>query len=146
MMALVGSDSSFDRGRQQLETLAGLALTAKAVQRQSEAIGDGIAAGEQVEIDRAVQLDLPEILGPSVPIPCVQMDGTGVPVVRAETTSRTGKREGEPARTREGELGCVFTQTSVDERGRPVRDEASTTYTGAIETAEELGRRMYTEA
>jgi hypothetical protein len=28
----------------------------------------------------------------------------------------------------------------------PVRDEASTTYTGVIETAEEFGRRVYTEA
>ena len=43
-------------------------------------------------------------------------------------------------------LGCVFTQTTTDEEGRPIRDEASTTYTGAIETAPEFGRRLYTEA
>jgi hypothetical protein len=54
--------------------------------------------------------------------------------------------EGQPARTREVKLGCVFTQTSTDEQGRPVRDEASTTYTGGIETAEEFGHRLYTEA
>lgn len=34
----------------------------------------------------------------------------------------------------------------MDQEGRPVRDEASTTYTGAIETAEEFGRRVFTEA
>ena len=33
MMAVVGSDSSFDQGRQQLELLAGLKVTTKAVER-----------------------------------------------------------------------------------------------------------------
>ena len=40
----------------------------------------------------------------------------------------------------------MFTQTGVDVQGRPVRDEASTTYVGAIETAEDFGLRIYTEA
>jgi hypothetical protein len=31
-------------------------------------------------------------------------------------------------------------------RAGPLRDEASTTYTGAIETAAEFGLRLYTEA
>jgi hypothetical protein len=34
----------------------------------------------------------------------------------------------------------------MNEEGYPVRDEDSTTYVGAIETAEELGRRLYAEA
>jgi hypothetical protein len=41
---------------------------------------------------------------------------------------------------------CVFTQTTTDEKDRPIRDEVSTSYTGAIETAELFGRRFYTEA
>jgi len=49
------------------------------------------------------------------------------------------------AKTREAKLGCVFTQTSVDEEGYPVRDRDSTTYVGAIETAEEFGQRVFTE-
>ena len=73
------------------------------------------------------------------------MDGTGVPTVASETEGRTGK-EGEQAGTREAKLGCVFTQTRVDAKGRPLRDEASTTYSGGIETAEAFGRRMYSEA
>jgi transposase len=40
----------------------------------------------------------------------------------------------------------VFTQTHTDEEGRPVRDDDSTTYTGAIETAESFGRRMHRHA
>jgi hypothetical protein len=44
MMALVGSDTSFDHGREQLETLAGLEVTTKAVERHAEAIGADVAA------------------------------------------------------------------------------------------------------
>src|SRR5207244_3220477 len=69
-----------------------------------------------------------------------------VPMVRAETEGRAGKRDGQPAHTREAKLGCVFRQTTVDRDGRPVREEGSTTYVGAIETAEEFGLRLYTEA
>src|SRR6267143_1426941 len=59
---------------------------------------------------------------------------------------RKGKDPTGKAKTREAKLGCVFTQTKVDEEGYPVRDPESTTYVGAIETAEEFGRRIYAEA
>ncbi len=146
MMALVGSESSFEHGRQQLQLLAGLEVTAKAVERHAEAIGADIAAREQAEIQRAKQLELPEVGVQSAPVFYIEMDGTGVPVVPAETEGRQGKLEGQPARTREVKLGCVFTQATTDEQGRPLRDEASTTYTAAIEGAEEFGLRLYTEA
>jgi hypothetical protein len=146
MMALVGSDGSFQQGRQQLETLAGLEVTCKAVERQAEAIGDDIGQREQAQIQGAFQLDLPEVHTADIRLMYIEMDGTGVPVVAAETQGRTGKIEGQPARTREVKLGCVFTQTATDDQGRPVRDEDSTTYTGAIETAELFGRRLYAEA
>ena len=146
MMALVGSETSFDQGREQLELLAGLAVTTKAVEREAEAIGADIAAREQDQICRAKQLELPEVCAPAVPILYIEMDGTGIPVVKAETEGRRGKVEGESAHTREVKLGCVFTQTTTDQDGRPVRDEDSTTYTAAIETAEQFGLRLYTEA
>jgi hypothetical protein len=146
MMALVGSESSFEHGCEQLEVLAAVEVTAKAVERQAEAIGEDIAQREQVEIRRAVQLELPVVIGPQIPVLYLEMDGTGVPMVTAETKGRVGKNPGDPARTREAKIGCAFTQTTTDEEGRPVRDEGSTTYTGAIETAEEFGQRLYTEA
>src|SRR5205823_3323876 len=59
---------------------------------------------------------------------------------------RKGKTDGQPAHTREVKLGCVFTQTAWDEEGYAIRDPDSTTYTGAIETAEEFGKRIYLEA
>ena len=146
MLAAVGSESSFEQGRAQLELLAGLDVTTKAVERHAEAIGADIAAGEQAEMHRAKQLELPQVCAPAVPLLYLEMDGTGVPVVAAERAGRAAKIAGQPARTREVKLGCVFTQTRVDEQGRPVRDEASTSYVAAIESAEEFGLRLYTEA
>jgi hypothetical protein len=146
MQAVVGQAAPFEHGRQQMQLLADLEVTTKAVERTAEAIGHGIAARQQEEIQRAVQLDLPVILGEPVPILYVQMDGTGVPVVKKETVGRKGKIDGQPAHTREVKLGCVFTQTNWDKEGYPIRDPDSTTYTGAIETAEEFGKRIYLEA
>jgi hypothetical protein len=146
MQALVGQQAPFDQGRQQMKLLAGLEVTTKAVERTAEAIGDNVAAREREEIQRAVQLDLPIVVGEPVPILYVQMDGTGVPVVKKETLGRQGKTDGQPAHTREVKLGCVFTQTGWDQEGYPIRDPDSTTYTGAIESAEGFGKRIYLEA
>ncbi len=146
MQAVVGQEAPFDHGRRQLKLLADLEVTAKAVERTAEAIGENIADWEQVAIQRAIQLDLPIVIAKPVPILYVQMDGTGVPVVKKETLGRAGKMEGQPAHTREVKLGCVFTQSSWDEQGYPIRDLDSTTYTGAIETAEAFGKRIYLEA
>lgn len=146
MQALVGQEVPFDHGRERMKLLAGLEVTAKSVERAAEAIGADIAAVEQREIGKAVQLDLPVIIGEPIPILYVEMDGTGVPVVKKETEERKGKADGQPAHTREAKLGCVFTQTTWDEEGYAIRDLDSTTYTGAIETAEEFGKRLYLEA
>jgi len=146
MLATVGQQAAFEQGRQQMELLAGLLVTTKAVERTAEAIGADIERRQQRELAQALQLNVPIPLGPRIPILYVEMDGTGVPVVRKETEGRAGKQDGQPAHTREAKLGCIFTQTKVDEEGCPVRDEDSTTYVGAIETAEEFGRRLYAEA
>lgn len=146
MQAVVGQEAPFDHGRQQMKLLADLEVTTKAVERTAEAIGGDIALREEQEIRRAIQLDLPIVVGKPIPILYVQMDGTGVPVVKKETEGRKGKIDGQPAHTREAKLGCVFTQTAWDEEGFAIRDPESTTYTGAIETAEEFGKRLYLEA
>ncbi|MGO9897907.1 MAG: hypothetical protein ACLPX8_27285 [Bryobacteraceae bacterium] len=64
------------------------------------------------------------------------------------------ERDGGPARQdgrsaisyQRGQVGCVFTQTTWDKDGYPIRDPDSTTYTGAIEAVEEFGKRIYVEA
>jgi hypothetical protein len=146
MLAAVGQEGPFEQGRQQMELLAGLSVTTKAVERTAEAIGEDIEVRQQRELQQALQLELPIPLGPGIPLLYVEMDGTGVPVVRKESEGRAGKQDGQPAHTREAKLGCVFTQTRVDEEGYPLRDEASTSYVGAIESCEEFGRRLYAEA
>ena len=145
MLALVGQEAPFDHGRQQIERLAGLEVTTKNVERTAEAIGEDIAVGERAEIQRAKQLDLPIVLGKPIPVLCIEMDATGIPVVKKETVGRQGK-DGHPARHRDVKVGCVFTQTTWDAEGYAIRDPDSTTYVAAIETAEEFGKRIYLEA
>jgi hypothetical protein len=146
MEAVVGSEMPFATGCEPMKLLAGLDVTAKAIERAAEAIGTQIAQRDEQEIARAKQLVLPAVSKQNIPKMYVLMDGVQVPVVAAETEGRTGRIEGQRARTRECKLGSVFTQTTVDEEGWPIRDPDSTTYVGAIETAEEFGFRIYTEA
>ncbi len=144
LMARVGGKEAFDEGRRDLEELAGVFVTTKAVERILECVGEEIEAVAQ----RQRRAALSGRIVPIRPVPriYVEMDGTGVPMVPRETEGRQGKDETGRAKTREMKLGCVFTQTAVDHEGRPVRDQGSTTYVGAIESAEEFGRRIFTEA
>jgi hypothetical protein len=146
MLAAVGGVAPFAQGRDQMKLLANLEVTAKTVERTAESIGEDIEIRQQKNIQSAKQLRLPAVAGPSIPYLYIQMDGTQVFVVKSETGGRAGRTLGQPARTRECKLGAVFMQTTVDDQGRPMRDEDSTTYVGAIETAEEFGLRIYTEA
>ncbi len=67
-------------------------------------------------------------------------------MVKAETANRKGKGEGGQAKSREVKFGCIITQTKVDEKGFPIRDENSTSYVGGVETTDVFGRRLYGEA
>jgi Uncharacterised protein family (UPF0236) len=67
-------------------------------------------------------------------------------LVPRETQGRRGKDDSGTAKSREAKLGCVFTQTSLDDEGFALRDPDSTTYVAAIETAEQFGQRIFTEA
>lgn len=143
MMGRVGSKESFDQGRQDLEVLAGIRVTAKQVERVAEAIGEEVEARRLQE--PATILSEKVVPLKTIPKLYIAYDGTGVPVVPRETEGRRGKNT-DQAKTREAKLGCVFTQTQVNEQGHPVRDEGSTSYVSAIETAETFGRRIYGEA
>jgi hypothetical protein len=145
MMAQVGGKEAFEEGQRDLRILAGVTVTTKAVERVSESIGKQIEQENQREQKQILSgRVVPFSLQGTIPKMYIAIDGTGVPVVKRETEGRRGK-EGE-AKTRESKLGCVFTQTAVDEDGYPVRDEDSTTYVGAIEKAEVFGPRIYAEA
>ena len=144
MMGRVGAKEAFDEGRRDLKELAGIVVKTKAVERISEAIGrqaEGVFEGE-----RCAALSGKLAGMEAVPTLYIAIDGTGVPVVARESEGRKGKQNTERAKTREAKLGCVFTQTRLDDQGHPRRDEHSTTYVGAIETAEQFGPRIYAEA
>jgi hypothetical protein len=143
LMARSGARDSFARAEEDLLEYAGIRIDAKDVERIAEAIGADIARREQIRQAEVMAGDVPP---PERPIPVfyVACDGTGVPVTKRETVGRKGK-QGDP-KTREAKLGCIFTQVKTDSEGFPLREEGSTTYTGAIETAEAFGERLYAEA
>ena len=145
LMGRVGSKEPFEEGRQDLEVLAGIVVHTKEVERVSERLGEQVE--EFTRKERRLALAGKIVLVKPVPkLFYIAIDGTGVPMVPRETQGRPGKDNSAMAKTREAKLGCVFTQSRVDEEGFPVRDPNSTTYVGAIETAEEFGQRIFTEA
>jgi len=121
MMSKVGAYRPFALGHEDLKELAGIQVSAKGVERVSEGVGARMEAFYAAEGEAA----LSEKIVPIKPIPrmYICMDGSGVPVVKKETAGRQGKGEDGQAKTREAKLGCIFTQTGLDEGGRPVRDE-----------------------
>ena len=145
VLAVVGAETSFQRGRLLVAELAGIAVSSKAVERQAEAIGGDLAARADSARLQAALAEFPLQEGPALPTLYIEMDGTGIPVTPTEAAGRAGK-QADTASTREVKLGCVFTQAKLDERGRPRRDPDSTTYTAAIEDAAAFGQRIYHEA
>ena len=145
MMGRVGAKQPFEQGRGDLEELAGVVVQTKQVERVSARLGAQVEAFGQGEREAVLSGKVAPLV-PAVPILYIAIDGTGVPVVPRETEGRRGKDATGKAKTREAKVGCVFTQTKQDERGYPIRDEDSTTYVGAIETAEAFGPRIYAEA
>jgi hypothetical protein len=144
IMARVGTYRAFGLGHVDIKEMAGIEVTAKEIERVCSKLGQQAEAFFDHQASEAVS----EKIIPIQPVPKAYlcMDGTGVPMVKKELVTRRGKAKDGTAKTREAKLGCVFTQTGFDEEGRPVRDEASTGYVGAIETAEDFGKRLYAEA
>jgi hypothetical protein len=131
-----------------ISELAGITLTGKRAGRRAEA--DGQAAALMIEAHAAAVTARQVIaLPPSRPVPdmlYIAVDGTGVPVIPAETEGRTGKADDGNAHTREVKLCCVFTQASLDEKGRPVRDPCSSSYLATFAPAAGFGTLMAAEA
>jgi hypothetical protein len=146
MMARAGSRSTFKEGRDDLKIYAGIEVSAKDIERVSEGMGQQMelwASQERKEIMGDSQLLRSE---KTIPILYISYDGTGVPMIQEGLTGRKGKQADGSAKTREAKLGCVFTQTTTDIRGFPVRDPDATSFVGAIESAEDFGWRIYGEA
>jgi hypothetical protein len=67
-------------------------------------------------------------------------------MVPAETAGRAGKAADGRAHTREIKLACLFTHSSLDPDGRPVRDPGSSTYLATLAPVEQFAPLVHAEA
>jgi hypothetical protein len=147
MTARAAASVPFAAAARLVGELAGICVTGKRAGRRAEA--DGQAAAAVIEAQAAAIAARQVIVLPPAPAPdmlYVCIDGTGVPVVAAETAGREGKAGDGTAHTREVKMAVAFTQTSTDAEGRPVRDLASSSYVATFASAPEFGTLMAAEA
>ena len=138
LMCRAGAMEHYEAAAQSLNECAGLAINARRVQRIVNRLGPQMAQWPRPSS---------EVSPPSADqVFYVEGDGTGIPVRPEETVGRKGKQAGQPAKTREVKLGCVFTQTKEDEEGKPIRDPQSTSYVATLQPAAEFGALLRTEA
>ncbi len=126
----------------------GIQLTVKRVERSAEAAGAAAAALISAEADAICSRQVIPAPPPE-PVPdmlYIAIDGTGVPMVPAATRGRAGKAQDGRARTREIKMACLFTQTTLDDEGFPVRDPGSSTYLATFEPAERFSQLVDAEA
>ena len=148
MTARAGAAVPFAAAARLVGELSGITLTGRRAGRRAEADGNCAAqviGAEAAAITARAVLPLP----PPGPLPdklYVAIDGTGIPMTAAETEGRPGKGEDGRARTREVKMAAVFTQTSLDDDGHPVRDPDSTSYLATLAPAPEFGILMAAEA
>ena len=148
LMADRGAKEPFGEGAQTLGLHAAVRVDAKDIERVAEATGrqaeawmqeQGAAALALAGCGRPTVAQSPQTL-------YIEYDGTGNPMRREELEGVAGKAPDGKAKTREAKIGCVFTQTTLDKEGRPVRDQASTSYVAAIENSTDFGHRIRQEA
>ena len=129
MVGLVGAMVSFEEGHELLHELAGVDVPTKHVERAAEALGREIAADERRVIEPPAAT---ESVAPTL---YLGMDGTGVPMRKAELQGRVGKQSDGSSKTREVKLCTVWSAEGRDAEGTPVRDEGSVSYSAALESA-----------
>jgi len=147
LMTRAGSRESFREAAEDLQLYGAIHVDPKDVERVAEAMGRRIDDWMVTQASAALLQARVEPPGQErIPIFYAELDGTGAPMRKGELIEVRGKGEDGEAKTSEVKLGCVFTQTALDEEGRPVRDPASTSYVGAIEQSVDFGYRLHAEA
>ena len=86
MVGLVGAMVSFEEGHELVHELAGVDVPTKHVERAAEALGREIVEDEKLMVEPP---EANEALAPTL---YLGMDGTGVPVRKAELVDRPGKQ------------------------------------------------------
>ncbi len=131
LICLEGSDeSSFLQASEHLREVGGIVVSERQIQRVVGRVGQHAIDWQKRE---------------SAPGACeaktlyISADATGVPMRREELTGRKGKAPDGKAKTRMAMLGCVFTQTTEDQDGNPLRDNDSTVYLSGFQSPSDFG-------
>lgn len=130
-------DSSYDEAEQTLHLYAGVHVPASQIRNIVQAVGPKVQAWSKTRTETRCE---------QVPKLYISYDGTGVPMQKEETRGRKGKQADGSSASREVKLGCVFTSTTTDEKGSPLRDPQSTTYLATFDSAEAFGLSMLKES
>ena len=139
LMCRAGAMSSgYEAASADLKAYAGLEVDGRQIQRMVNLKAE--------EIQSYARKSSPVQPVKPVEVFYASVDGTGVPMVPEELEDRPGKQEDGSSKTREVKLGCVFTQQSTDEEGRPLRDPDSTTYVSSFAQAKDFGPLIRAEA
>ena len=129
MVGLVGAMVSFAEGHELLHELAGVTVSPTHVERTAEDLGREVAADEQHVVEP------PTVTEPLAPTLYLGVDGTGVPVRKAEVVDCPGKQPDGSAKTKEVKLVTIWSAEGRAKDGTPERDAGSVTYSAAIESA-----------
>jgi hypothetical protein len=132
--------ASYQNAETHLRDTGGIHVGARQIQRLVQSVGPGAQKWQ----GREALLPLPGTQ--AVPILYVSGDASGIPMRKEELEGRAGKQADGGAKTRMANLGCVFTQHRVDEKGHPVRDYDSTTYVSTLGPIEQFGPLLRQEA
>lgn len=145
--ARLAAKETFQETSVDLEQLAGITVCRKEAERIAEQEGQRMEVWMAEKRRQWCSQNPPEpYLARPVETLYIELDGTGIPMVKHEVQGRKGKQPDGTAKTREAKVGCVFTQSKLDEEGKPIRDPVSTTFVSAIETASQFGKRLFAEA
>jgi len=131
------SDGSFAEAGENLESLVGIHVEPRRIQRLVQAIGPVL--NEELYRPREAEC-------PPVPRMYISADGTGIPLRKAELKGRKGKQPDGSAKTHEVKAGCVFTQHPSESDDKPWRDLDSTTYVATTERVDAFGAILLAEA
>lgn len=139
LMCRAATDTaSYGDAARGLAAYTGLELEERSFQRMVNRVGPDL-----IEAISTIR----EPLEPKpIPILYVETDGTGLPCRPEELAGRPGKQPDGTSRTRESKLGAIFTQTTTDKDGLPMRDPDSTTYTGTMGDCRASGELLRAEA
>jgi hypothetical protein len=147
MIARAGAEVPFGKAAALLADLAGIAVSAKTIERSAEASGAAARAATGTEA-AGLRARTIRSLPPPEPVPdmlYVEVDGTGVPMRPSQTEGRQGKAGDGSARTREIKLARFFTVSQTDSDGNPVTDPGSSSYAATFDGKDALAELVEAE-